>query len=559
MEDQFASVPAEALARLRSALGAEHVRTDREAITTHTRDTSLWQRVPAVIAYPADTRQVAETVRVAADFGLEVWPFSQGKNWGYGATMAFRRGAVIVVLERMNRIVEVNEALAYAVIEPGVTQRQLREHLIHHGLKLWTDCTDSTPDASVIGNALERGVGYTPYWDHFGHLCGLEVVLADGSVVQTGGGAPGSLTAHIYRWGTGPFIEGLFSQSNLGIVTRAGVWLMPEPEAFECFVCEVADADDQPAVTDAIRGLALRRLLPANVHVVNDILALAQMIQYPYHLTAGAGRLPVDVRAQLQRQYRVTPWTVIGGLYGTSAQVGVARRAVSDALRPFGKLTFFNARKMALLSGLLQFWRGVEGVPGITPVLTRLTGSSLQRLGVLPHLYSILQGIPGDFIVRFAYFKMPWRPDRDVDPARDGAGLTWLAVVSPLTGRHTQELLDLAAPVFEKHGLDLSIAFIMVNARSTLCLIEIFFNRHSDRECQASELVYAELADLTEAAGYTQYRTSVGYSDRILAGAPAFHRMVDQLKGALDPGGVIAPGRYGIGLPADEGSGAAGS
>lgn len=537
----------------RAALGAEHVRTDRDAITTHTRDTSLWHRVPAVIVFPADTGQVAETVRVAAEFDLEVWPFSRGKNWGYGATMAYRRGAVIVVLERMNRIVEVDEELAYAVIEPGVTQRQLREHLDQRGSKLWTDCTDSTPEASVIGNALERGVGYTPYWDHFGHLCGLEVVMADGTVVQTGGGAPGSLTAHTYKWGTGPYLEGLFSQSNLGIVTQAGVWLLPEPEAFETFVCEVADPGHQPAVMDAIRGLTLRRLLPANVHVVNDILTLAQMIQYPYHLTAGAGRLPGDVRDQLQRRYRVTPWTVVGGLYGSAAQVCVARRAVSDALKPFGKVTFFNARKMGLLSGVLRFWGAARSVPGVTPLLSRLTGSSLERLGVLPHLYSILQGVPGDFIVRFAYFKMPWRPERDVDPARDGAGLTWLAVVSPLTGRHTQELLQLVEPVFEKHGLDLSVAFIMVNERSTLCLIEIFFDRHSDRERQASKAVYEELADLTAAAGYPQYRTSVGYSDRILAGAPAFHRVADQLKEALDPHGVIAPGRYGVGPPGGDG------
>ena len=74
-----------------------------------------------------------------------------------------------------------------------------------------------------MGNALERGVGLTPYADHFGHLCGLEVVLADGSIVHTGGGGgPRCKTWHTHKWGTGPYLEGLFSQSNLGIVTRAG-------------------------------------------------------------------------------------------------------------------------------------------------------------------------------------------------------------------------------------------------------------------------------------------------------------------------------------------------
>ena len=371
MDESRRSVPAEALARLRSALGEEHVRTDPDAIAAHTRDTSMWLQVPSVIVYPGDTGEVVETVRIAGEFGLAVWPFSGGKNWGYGATMAYRPGAVIVVLARMNRIIEVDEELAYAVIEPGVTQRQLREHLDRQGSGLWTDCTDSTQEASVIGNALERGVGYTPYWDHFGHLCGLEAVMADGTVVRTGGGPAGCLTEHTYKWGTGPYIEGLFSQSNLGIVTRAGIWLLPAPEAFECFVCEVADTDDQPAVMDAIRKLALHHVLPANIHVVNDVLTLAQMIQYPYDLTHGAGRLPPAVRAGLQERYRVTPWSVIGGLYGTPGQVRVARRAVASALRPYGKLTFFNETKMKLLTGLLHVWKVAGAVPGVTPLLSR--------------------------------------------------------------------------------------------------------------------------------------------------------------------------------------------
>lgn len=105
-----------------------------------------------------------------------------------------------------------------------MTQGQLSAHLREHGSKLWLDCTDSTPEGSVIGNALERGVGYTPYWDHFGNLCGLEVVLPTGEIVRTGGGPPNSLTWHTYKWGTykwgtGPYLEGLFSQSNFGIAT----------------------------------------------------------------------------------------------------------------------------------------------------------------------------------------------------------------------------------------------------------------------------------------------------------------------------------------------------
>ena len=107
----------------------------------------------------------------------------------------------------------------------------MKEHLLKSGSRLWCDCTDGPPEGSVLGNALERGMGVTQYADHFATLCGLEIVLADGSIIRTGGGAFGRCpTWNTHKWGVGPYIEGLFSQSNFGIVVKAGIWLFPEPE-----------------------------------------------------------------------------------------------------------------------------------------------------------------------------------------------------------------------------------------------------------------------------------------------------------------------------------------
>jgi 4-cresol dehydrogenase (hydroxylating) len=538
-----------AIARFREIVGEEHVLATPEELDAHAQDTSLWRRVGSAVVHPATAEEVAGIVKAAAELGLPVWPFSKGKNWGYGATMAFLDGAVILILDRMNRIIEVNEELAYAVIEPGVTQGQLNAYLKRGGIKLWVDSTDSTPHGSVIGNALERGVGYTPYWDHFGHICGMEVVLPTGEVVHTGGGPPDSLTWNTYKWGTGPYLEGLFTQSNLGIVTQAGVWLMPEPEAFSCFICEVRDDSLQPAAVDAVRRLALTGVVQANVHMVNDVMFFAQVMQYPYELLKGSSFLTDELRASLRERYRIAPWTITGGLYGTSAQVRVAKTAVRRALAPIGSVTFVGQRRVALIAGLLKVWKALAFVPGVSALIARLTGSSREKLQVIPNVYPILRGEPGEYIVGFAYFKSRGpRPRVNVDPARDQAGLTWMAVVTPLTGRHTKALVDLCASAFEKHGLDFSITFIMVNPRSALGLIEIFYDRHNPDECARTQALYEELGEATARAGYQQYRTSVAYSDRILESAQPFQRLVDKLKAAVDPEGVLAPGRYGIGL-----------
>jgi 4-cresol dehydrogenase (hydroxylating) len=267
----------QAVVEMRAAVGSDHVLLDSEALARHSRDTIPWQRTCSAVVYPSSREEVCAIVKIAAQHRLPVWTFSKGKNWGYGATMAAHNGAVILLLERMNRILEVNEELAYAVIEPGVTYKQLADHLKSRAIKLWADCTDSTPEGSVLGNALDRGLGHTPYGDHFGNLCGLEVVLANGEVIQTGAAPPDSPTWHTFKWGTGPYLEGLLSQSNFGIVTRAGIWLMPEPEAFEAFFCEIEREESLPAVVDSLRRLAFAGALRGTAHLINDVLCLSML------------------------------------------------------------------------------------------------------------------------------------------------------------------------------------------------------------------------------------------------------------------------------------------
>ena len=189
--------------------------------------------IPAAAVAPADVEQVQQVLRVANAHRVPIYPISTGKNLGYGGSAPVLSGSVVLDLKRMNRILEVNERNACALVEPGVSYFDLYRHLQERGQRLWIDVPDPGW-GSLIGNALDHGAGYTvaPMRDHFDAHCGMEVVLANGDVVRTGMGAlPGAKTWQQFKYGVGPIVDGLFSQSNFGVVTKMGFWLYPEPEA----------------------------------------------------------------------------------------------------------------------------------------------------------------------------------------------------------------------------------------------------------------------------------------------------------------------------------------
>jgi FAD/FMN-containing dehydrogenase len=119
----------------------------------------------------------------------------------------------------MNRVLDIDPDNCTCLVEPGVTFYALYEAIQKRGFKhLWIDVPD-LGGGSVIGNTLDRGVGYTPYGDHYAMHSGMEVVLPQGQLVRTGMGAlPNNNTWQTFPYGFGPYYE--FVAARLQSISR---------------------------------------------------------------------------------------------------------------------------------------------------------------------------------------------------------------------------------------------------------------------------------------------------------------------------------------------------
>ena len=523
----------EALEQWTLVLGSEHVileRRLRKGAETATFATS--QTVPAILR-PASRVELQECVRIANRFHIPVYPVSSGKNWGYGSRVPPAGAAVLIDLSRLNRILDFHEKLAYVTLEPGVTQRQLFEFLQARQSSLWMDATGSSPDCSLIGNVVERGFGHTPYGDHFAHVCGFEVVLPNGAVAETGfHRLAGAQARDVYRWGAGPVLEGLFSQSNFGIVTRMTLWLMPAPEHFEAFFFQCNRDEQLPELIEALRPLRLNGILRSTVHIANDYKVLAGIQQYPWLRTGGATPLPPELMTQLRGELKFGAWSGSGGLYGTRGQVAEARRALRKALKgKSDRLQFMDDRRLAFAARFAKLYQ-------------LLTGWDLRKtLELARPVYGLMKGVPTPQPLGSAYWRKKSVPPADPDPDRDGCGLIWYAPIAPMEGQHVEAVASIARRILLDYGFEPSISMTLITERAVACVISISYDRQEPGHDEQAMRCYRRLQDELTERGYYSYRLGIqGMAE--MSGPDGTGTLLETLKTALDPNGVLAPGRY---------------
>ncbi|MBI2513803.1 MAG: FAD-binding oxidoreductase [Opitutae bacterium] len=446
---------------------------------------------------PKDEAELRAILQEAARDGTPVNVISTGRNWGYGSLLPARDDVGIVDLRGWTKIGPLDRATLSVRIEPGVTQGALHRWLQQQAPDLAFNITGAGTQTSILGCALERGVGYTGPIDQI--VFGLELMLADGTMLR-----PDAEWFHPARdHAIGPAHERLFFQSNYGVVTAARVRLRRRQELEQAVV---------------ITGALPQLLALLRESYETGVLTLPTHIGEP----GRTGRLATSRLAEV-RGRAVTAEEVRAVFPDSVDHVALSamhgRRGVVQAC--------WRELKRLLSAGTVARRFDAQGAARLER-FARLIGlrNQADRLASFLPLFGLTWGVPSDAgLQALALPPGEFSPDRAEEGAIYGNG------VGALDAADAERM----AAIIRAEWPEAACTYIVLNA---YCLITVFTLHIAPGQAAAAKAAEQHIARKLRAAGFPPYRLGID-----LPGPPEnpIHRA---LKGALDPRGIIAPGRY---------------
>jgi FAD/FMN-containing dehydrogenase len=506
----------DALKEFAEAVGKEWVFTSDEDVDLYRDSYSpFWHEaedpVPSAAVAPDGVEQVQAVVKIANAYKIPLWTISTGKNLGYGGSAPLLSGSVVLDLKRMNRVLEVNERNAYALVEPGVSYFDLYQYIQERKLKVWIDVPDPGW-GSPIGNSLERGGGYTPMRDHFGAHCGMEIVLANGEIMRTGMGAlPGSKTWQQYRYGFGPYVDGMFSQSNFGVVTKMGFWLLPEPEAFLSGVVSVPRHEDLIPLVDTLAYLMNSNIVTGTVELQSPVLdyMAAQGGGAAARLTTSRSPSSEEIE-RIGREKNTPYWSIEVHFYGPAKVVRAQWEYTQGKFSAIPGVKFQDGREYRSPLSIKETEnapRARLGIPSLT--IFGLLGQTQGHVGFSP--------------------------------------------IIPMTGEAVFEVQKVFGQAYEELGVPFTaqnfVFPVSYFLRSFLVLF-LFPIEHDIEKNKKNREIFKQLVKVAAEHGWGEYRTHPAFMETIMGvysyNNHALLHFHETLKDAVDPNGILSPGKCGI-------------
>ena len=281
-----------------SVLGKSHVLTDSEKINPYSKDhTEDLSYKPSVVCLPSDSKEISQILAYCNERRIPVTTYAAGTGLSGGALAL--EGGLVLSTRRMNRIYEVDKQSLYAVVGSGVINQELRDVVESQGLFYPPD--PASLGSSTLGGNIAHSSGgprAVKYGTTKDYVLNLEVVLANGSIIETG--------AAVHKNSTAYNLTQLFvgSEGTLGVISKAWLKLIPKPkhewllQAEFRNVREASKAVSQ-ILSSGIHPSTLELLESDALEVTYEYLGLKKSAIPPALLLIGIDGYSLDVLAQM--------------------------------------------------------------------------------------------------------------------------------------------------------------------------------------------------------------------------------------------------------------------
>ena len=444
---------------------------------------------------PEDRSEVIAIVQAACREKAKLQPISCGRNWGFGSRLPEEPNVFLLDLSRLQAIRQIDWTTDFAELEPGVTQGVLDDSLAQKDRSHYFNVTGAGRQTSIIGNSLERGIGY--FGSRKNDLLDLEVVLGDGSCHWMG-----DLSNNPLHTGLGPELKGFFLQSNFAVVTAAKFKLRRRPACMGVVLASLAVDRSINEFIDRVAEMRREDLFHSVPHVGNR-----------QRLFSTFG--PVGSTTALNLSSNIPEWTCALPVSGPKAVVPLIFQEIAHRLE--------GVASCQLIS------------PDLSPVEPRFA-----------NLVDLALGVPNDFAlsgVANAALNDPIETPLDLDAGR--AGLIHITPTCRAEGGELKRLLALIEDVRVAYRLgEIPMTLNLVNSGMITVVISLPF----DREHSTSQLNIRKGADqlLRNCAreGFLPYRLGVSDGALLERWTQKKSDLLGQLRNIFDPYGVFAKSKY---------------
>jgi glycolate oxidase len=341
--------------RLRAIVGPENLLTERPDLLVYECDGfTIEKNQPDVVVFPTTTDQIVRIVQVCNELDVPFLARGAGTSLAGGCVPV--GGGVMIGLARMKKILEIDYANRYAVVEPGVVNKWLTDRCKDQGFHFAPD--PSSQGACTIGGNVATNSG-GPHTLKYGvtvnHIIGVELVLPDGRVVVCGGPAEDSPGYDL----TGVIVG---SEGTFGVVSKVWVRITRNPEAYRTLLGVFDSVDD---ATNTISDIIGAGIVPAALEMLDNLFIGSVEAAYKLGFPLDAGAILImevdglkvglqeeadrveeiarqnrarEVRKANTEAERLALWKARKGAFGTVGRLGFPSYCTQDGVVPRTKL-----------------------------------------------------------------------------------------------------------------------------------------------------------------------------------------------------------------------------